>query len=534
MGLITKEVEIKLSGKIISYYENLGYEIPRYFNKRKGRYLIKQGTTIGVKVEHLMKGSCCLVEVECDECFKRYTIPYNVYIKYNHDGKVYCNHCNSKVFCSGSNAYNYNPNRKEDERFRGSNEYKTFVRSVLARDNYTCQCCGKQSEADMEVHHLYGYAGFPEYRIDQTQSLSLCVNCHKAFHFWHGQHYGYNNKGNCTREQYEKWFGNVVEELNVYDGILTATRKVYCIDNDTIYDSAEDVCLDLGIYGKTQIYNVCNQTRQHVAEGYHFLWYDDYAKMSKQEIDEYVYKCDNPIEYRRIVCLETMEIFDKPNDACLKYGEFKNVPMIIRACKEMRPALKDEFGNKLHWMYYDEYLEKIENGEKIIYHKNQNVKKVICVTTGKIFDKVKDAGLYYDVKPTSISACCKKKIHSAGKTLDGTPLYWMYYDEYSNTEDNIIIPEKKHCKQKIICITTNMVFNSIKEAGIFYGVDTSTITKCCKGKQKTSGKLPDGTKLVWMYYEDFLKLEILERNKDSSTDGSFINYKNNKESEENN
>ena len=157
----------------------------------------------------------------------------------------------------------------------------------------------------------------------------------------------------------------------------------------------------------------------------------------------------NPIEYRKIICLETMEIFDKPNDACLKYGESKNVPMIIKACKEMRPALKDEFGNKLHWMYYDEYLEKIENGEKIIYHKNQNVKKVICVTTGKIFDKVKDAGLYYDVKPTSISACCKKKIHSAGKTLDGTPLYWMYYDEYSNTEDNIIIPEKKHCKQKI-------------------------------------------------------------------------------------
>ena len=29
MGLINKKVEIVLSGKNISYYENLGYEIPR-------------------------------------------------------------------------------------------------------------------------------------------------------------------------------------------------------------------------------------------------------------------------------------------------------------------------------------------------------------------------------------------------------------------------------------------------------------------------------------------------------------------------
>ena len=52
---------------------------------------------------------------------------------------------------------------------------------------------------------------------------------------------------------------------------------------------------------------------------------------------------------------------------------------------------------------------------------------------------------------------------------------------------------------------------------------------CCKGKLKSSGKLPDDTKLVWMYYENFLKLpieeqnKILNRNKDLSNNGkSFI------------
>ena len=35
VGLISKEIEITLSSKNIKYYENLGYEIPRYYNKRK-------------------------------------------------------------------------------------------------------------------------------------------------------------------------------------------------------------------------------------------------------------------------------------------------------------------------------------------------------------------------------------------------------------------------------------------------------------------------------------------------------------------
>lgn len=50
-----------------------------------------------------------------------------------------------------------------------------------------------------------------------------------------------------------------------------------------------------------------------------------------------------------------------------------------------------------------------------------------------------------------------------------------------------------------------------------------------EGNKKTAGKLPDGTPLQWTYYEDFLKLpieeqnEILNRNKGSSNDGSFLN-----------
>ena len=53
VGLISKEVEILLSSKNIKYYEYLGYEIPRYYNKRKKTMCEKRGTKIKVIVKFL-------------------------------------------------------------------------------------------------------------------------------------------------------------------------------------------------------------------------------------------------------------------------------------------------------------------------------------------------------------------------------------------------------------------------------------------------------------------------------------------------
>ena len=55
------------------------------------------------------------------------------------------------------------------------------------------------------------------------------------------------------------------------------------------------------------------------------------------------------------------------------------------------------------------------------------------------------------------------------------------------------------CKKKVCCVTTEEEFNSIKEAAEKYNVTPQCIRKCCQGKYKTSGKLNDGTKLVWKY-----------------------------------
>lgn len=61
---------------------------------------------------------------------------------------------------------------------------------------------------------------------------------------------------------------------------------------------------------------------------------------------------------------------------------------------------------------------------------------------------------------------------------------------------------KPHRSRKVKCTTTGEVFDTIKEGATKYGCRSSEIIKVCKGKNKTSGKLPDGTRLKWEYVEE--------------------------------
>jgi len=60
--------------------------------------------------------------------------------------------------------------------------------------------------------------------------------------------------------------------------------------------------------------------------------------------------------------------------------------------------------------------------------------------------------------------------------------------------------------RKIICKTTKMIFNCMKEAGDYYNCDSNGISKCCRGKINYSGKHRiTGEKLIWSYLDEYIK-----------------------------
>ena len=88
---------------------------------------------------------------------------------------------------------------------------------------------------------------------------------------------------------------------------------------------------------------------------------------------------------------------------------------------------KNAFENKTK-----EEMEEIGKkiSEKVSGKNNPMAKKVICITTGKIFDCIKYAEKYY--KCSGISKCCKGKRKHAGKLKDGTKLQWKYLEDDDN------------------------------------------------------------------------------------------------------
>ena len=101
MGLISTEVEVGLDSKTIKWYEEKGYEIPRWIDNR-GRLKVKRGTKIIVNVKDLPDGSGITVDIKCDECgTEMLGIRWVDYKDRMHeDGKNYCKKCSNNLFGS--------------------------------------------------------------------------------------------------------------------------------------------------------------------------------------------------------------------------------------------------------------------------------------------------------------------------------------------------------------------------------------------------------------------------------------------------
>ena len=85
MPILTKEVEVKPTGKMVKYYRNLGYDV-------------KYNQPLLVKIEHLQMGSHANIEILCDMCNKnKMTVTYDTYNRVvENTGSYVCKECLGK------------------------------------------------------------------------------------------------------------------------------------------------------------------------------------------------------------------------------------------------------------------------------------------------------------------------------------------------------------------------------------------------------------------------------------------------------
>lgn len=186
----------------------------------------------------------------------------------------------------------------------------------------------------------------------------------------------------------------------------------------------------------------------------------------------------------------------------------------ITLCKDCHRDFHNKYGigNNTKEQYEEwigHVIKLVDKGIEITSNR-----KVYCLETNIIYDSTMQLSLLINTDRTTVATACSSyknwKNKNGGKifkSLKGMHYFW--YDEYINLSTKDIKDFLEACKnkhhKKVICLTSNKVFNTIKEGADFYNIKYPVdITNCCKGKSSYAGISPDGIKMKWMYYEDYI------------------------------
>lgn len=131
----------------------------------------------------------------------------------------------------------------------------------------------------------------------------------------------------------------MMEVINLYNSGCKNLSDIHEIINDISYDSVYKYLLK-GANG-----NLCDYNPNE---------YTKYRKITPR--------------YRSVICLTNMKIFKSLKDAS-EYAHLKNEANIVSCCRgTYKTSGKDENGNKLTWMYYDEYLKLQELNQSSFFN----------------------------------------------------------------------------------------------------------------------------------------------------------------------
>lgn len=345
MGILTEEVLFDVSSRV-KFWESKGYVVPR---NNKG--IVLAGTKIMVKVTDLPLYSKARIKCKCDICGVEQEMNYFNYTKKRcKEVEWACKKCTIENFYRGEKSPFYKNELTDEERGlrRLVPGYVDFIRKVLERDNFTCIKCGTYRE-NLEVHHLDSYKDNPDKRVLTENGITICKNCHDDFHCRFG-------RGHNTKQQFLEYLGVKSLDLKHIEFSISEKRKIFCYENKKVYDNEYEAGEDLNIKNVGNIRSVCKEYvfrekapyTVRTANGYHFFYYDEYLKMSKEEIENKV-KIIN-LRRKAVICLDTNEIFTSLREAARKYNV--NIDAIQRRIDGLK---KNSVVSNipLHWKYLE-------------------------------------------------------------------------------------------------------------------------------------------------------------------------------------
>lgn len=194
--------------------------------------------------------------------------------------------------------------------------------------------------------------------------------------------------------------------------------KIICINDGKVFDSMMDAANYYQISNKS-ICSVC-KGKKISTHGLQFAYYEDGKEYKLKEVPKY--KKGNHHSARKIICINDNKIFDSIVEASEYYQiNYGNIYQVVTG---KSTATESYDGRWLQFSYYED--GKVYELKKIDKNKIKKPKKVICITTGEIFESTRDAAKKMGTNQSKISLACNGKRNYAGKLPDGTKLRWAF------------------------------------------------------------------------------------------------------------
>jgi hypothetical protein len=181
-----------------------------------------------------------------------------------------------------------------------------------------------------------------------------------------------------------------------------------------------------------------------------------YYKNIKRKISMQSTGCNNTAS-KKVICVETGEIFNTITDANRKYKTTK----VGDCCNKTRAT-----AGGFHWDFYIEnkeynLIDYAIGGYEAV--KQKLSKKIICVETSEVFESITEASDKTKTRLSSISMCLNKKLNSANN------LHWDFFfnDKEYNLKDYITEIKRggnSTFPKKVICVETGEIFDSVRKA----------------------------------------------------------------------